>query len=432
MGHLVTLEEIEMTIQCPHNSPLLTPSVFKHAKLSPTITSRVDANYSSRVISEQIMNHPINAPVALQLVSNDYLALSRHPDVIEAMIRSLSGGGNGTPMSGVFIHGTCAQTALQQRLARLMQAQSGLLCQSGYAANVGLLQSIANSETIVHIDMLAHISLWEGIRSAGAIPVAFIHNSYESLEKNILRHGPGVVVIDSIYSTTGAIAPIREVVEVCERHECVLIVDESNSLGTHGPMGAGLVAEMGLSHRVQFRTASLAKAFSGRAGFVACSKQFSEYLRFESLPAIFSSPLLPHDIAGLNATLTVVQNECWRRELLRNNAKIVREELTAMGYNLNDSQSQIISLESGPEECTLLLHKTLIAKGIMGAPFIAPATPKNRSLIRFSLHAALNSDEIEKIISICKAIRHEVGMYEWPSTKRLVRTKKQPIIASTH
>jgi CAI-1 autoinducer synthase len=150
------------------------------------------------------------------------------------------------------------------------------------------------------------------------------HNEVEHLERQILRHGPGVVVVDSIYSTTGSIAPLREIVEICEAQGCILVADESHSLGTHGPNGEGLVVELGLAERVHFRTASLAKAFAGRAGFVTCSRRFAEYFKSESNPAIFSSTLLPHDIHGLAATLGVIRQEGWRRERLRENAAYLR------------------------------------------------------------------------------------------------------------
>ena len=420
--HLLERTQIVNTIKLNHTA---TP-VFQHAPLDASMDLRVDKYYDSRQIGTQIMNLSASHPSTISLVSNDYLALARHPDIVDAMIKSLNNGGCGTLMSGVFVHGNCPQTALQQRLAGAMQAQSGLLCQSGYAANVGLIQSLANSQTNIHIDMMAHMSLWEGIRSAGAHAIPFIHNDADSLEKNIRKYGGGIIVVDSIYSTTGAIAPIRECVELCEKYECTLLVDESHSLGLYGPDGGGLVAELGLAHRVQFRTASLAKAFAGRAGFVACSERFSEFLRFESLPAIFSSTLLPHDIAGLDATLTVIQKEQERRTQLRRNSKVIRDGLLALGYNLNGCQSQIIALESGPEDRTLGLHRALAQKGLLGAPFIAPATPKNRSLIRLSLHAALTNSELTHVLKTCEEIRSEVDMINWPSTRRLQRNFAAP------
>jgi CAI-1 autoinducer synthase len=233
-----------------------------------------------------------------------------------------------------------------------------------------------------------------------------------------LRHGPGVIVVDTVYSTNGSVCPLREIAEIAALRGCVLVADESHSLGTHGPNGEGLVVELGLTNRVHFRTASLAKAFAARAGFIACAAHFTDYFKFESLPAIFSSTLLPHEVAGLAATLDVIRTEGWRREKLRANAAYVRAGLDRLGYNLHDSQSQIIALEPGTEQQTILLRDALEERGIFGSVFCAPATPKNRSMVRLSLNSALKQQELDRILDACRDIRAKTGFDQWPSTRR--------------
>ena len=402
---------------------------YGHPDMPAFLSQRVQQYYRERVQNTwsggHIMRGRIPDATAVRLSSNDYLSLARHPKILAAMTESIQKNGNGLLMSGIFLHGTCPQLALEDRLANFMQAQSGILCQSGYCANTGLIQAIASDQTPVYIDVMAHMSLWEGIKSAGAKAVAVFHNEVEHLRRQVLRHGPGIVVVDAIYSTTGCLAPLQEIVEVCEEQGCVLIADESHSLGTHGPHGEGRVVELGLAERVHFRTASLAKTFAGRAGFITCSQHFQEYFKSESNPAIFSSTLLPHEVAGLDMTLTVIQQEGWRRQRLRKHAEQLRNALDALGYNLNDSQSQIVSLESGTEPQTIVLRDALESRGIFGAVFCAPATSKNRALIRFSLNALLTGSELERIISVCRDIRDEVGLASWPSTRRELRSKSR-------
>ena len=262
------------------------------------------------------------------------------------------------------------------------------------------------------------MSLWEGIRSAGAPGVMFHHNDPEHLERQILRHGPGVILVDTVYSTNGSVCPLRDIADIAAARGCVLIADESHSLGTHGPNGEGLVVELGLADRVHFRTASLAKAFAARAGFIACAAHFSEYFKFESRPAIFSSTLLPQEVAGLAATLEVIRTEGWRREKLYANSAYLRAGLEGLGYNLNGSRSQIISLESGTEQQTIVLRDALEARGVFGSVFCAPATPKNRSMVRLSLHCDLGRDELDRVLGACGDIRSNTGFDQWPSTRR--------------
>ncbi len=398
---------------------------YQNAEVPDFVALRVAKYYRERVQNTwhggHIMRGRVPGPDALHLSSNDYLSIARHPKIQTAMLESIQRDGNGLLMSGIFLHGACPQLQFEARLARFMQAEAGILCQSGFSANVGLLQAIANKHTPVYVDMMAHMSLWEGIKSAGAKAVTIFHNDLEHLERQILRYGPGVVVVDTVYSTTGCVAPLKGILEICEAQGCVLVADESHSLGTHGPNGEGLVVELGLAERVHFRTASLAKAFAGRAGFITSSNLFQEYFKFEANPAIFSSTLLPNEVMGLAATLDVIIQEAWRRDMLHANAAYLRMQLDALGYNLNDSETQIVSLESGTEQQTIVLRDALEARGIFGSVFCAPATPKNRALMRFSVNAGLTVSELERIVDVCRDIRDEVHLADWPSTRRKLR-----------
>lgn len=398
---------------------------YQNAEVPDFVFLRVAKYFRERVQNTwqggNIMRGRIPDASALHLSSNDYLSVSRHPAIQKAMLESIQRDGNGMLMSSVFLQGNCPQFQLESRLAKFMQAEAGVLCQSGFSANVGLLQAIANEHTPVYVDMMAHMSLWEGIKSAGAKMVTVFHNDSEHLERQILRHGPGIVLVDSVYSTTGCLAPLQEIIQICEAHGCVMVADESHALGTHGPKGEGLVVALGLADRVHFRTASLAKAFAGRAGFVTCSEKFCDFFRSESYHAIFSSTLLPHEVMGLDAALTVIKEEGWRRDKLHANAEYLRTHLDALGYNLNNSETQIVSLESGTEQQTIVLRDALETRGIFGSVFCAPATPKNRALMRFSVNADLTHADLQRIVHACRDMRDEVDLHNWPSSRRKLR-----------
>lgn len=386
------------------------------------LRARVNGYYYERVEKTwgggHIMKGLIPGKDAVMLVSNDYLSLASHPSILQAQINALAGLESAPVMSSVFLHGECPQTRFQASMAALIGTEDALLCQSGYAANVGLLQAIAGPKTPIYMDMVAHMSLWEGVKSAGAPVHPFRHNSATHLQQLIARHGPGVVVVDSVYSTNGSVSPLAEITAAAQAGDCVMVVDESHSLGTHGPSGAGLVAELGLGARVHFITASLAKAFAGRAGVIACSHRLTEFLKYSSHPAIFSSALLEHEIAGLQATLELIRHADDRRRRLRRNADYLRARLHKLGYNVDASDAQIIALEAGPEPQTMALRDALEARGVFGSVFCAPATAANRSLIRLSVNATLTLAQLDHVVQTCAAIRDEVDMWNWPSTRR--------------
>lgn len=391
------------------------------------LRERVDAFYEQRVKNSWNGGHICRGRVPeagdIVMISNDYLSLANHSHILRTQADAMLDSGIGLLMSGIFLNGANPQAALEKRFADFLQADGVVLCQSGWCANTGLIQSIANERVPVYIDLNAHMSLWEGIRSAGAPARPFRHNDADHLENLVRRYGSGVIVVDSIYSTSGSICPLEEIAGIGERHDCVVVVDESHSLGTHGARGEGLVASLGLSGKVHFRTASLAKAFAARAGLITCGKDFPDYFRTTSSPAIFSSTLLPHEVHGLGATLDVIQEESWRRTKLHHNADVLRNGLLDLGYNVTDSQSQILGLEAGPEPQTLILRDALEKRGVFGAVFAAPATSTNRSLVRLSVNASLTEKQLTHILNACRDMRDEVKLAEWPSTRRMQRRK---------
>lgn len=389
------------------------------------VTRRMDEHYVTRVQKLLGGEHMhVWAPPqagAVMLAGNDYLCIANEPALIDAQVRTLQGTQGQMLMSSVFLQEGSFQHRLEAKLAAFMGAEDGVLAQSGWAANVGLLQSIAEPGIPVYLDMLAHASLWEGVQSAQALPVPFLHNSPAHLERQIEKHGGGVIVIDALYSTNGSVAPLLEFVELAERSGSILIVDESHSLGTHGPGGAGLVVQEGLTERVHFRTASLAKAFAGRAGFITCSSHFKGYFLSASRPAIFSSCLLNHELAWFDAAVDFIRGAEDRRAALHRNTQEVRARLSELGYCIDDGTEQIIALEAGPEPKTLVLRKALEARGIYGAVFCAPATAKNRSLVRLTLNSGMTREEIDKLVAACADMRSKVDLDNWSSSSRRKR-----------
>jgi CAI-1 autoinducer synthase len=387
------------------------------------LSARVDDYHVRRKVDLWQGRHPLQGraprPGDIKVRSNDYLCLAGHPHVIESEIAALRAGGHGDAVSRVWIHHERdVIRAFEQRVAALMQAEDCVLCSSGYTANVGLIQSFATRGTPVYLDMKAHISLHEGVVSAGAQPVLFRHNDAQSLDKALAQGGPGLVCVDALYSTDGNIAPLAELVEVCERHGAALVVDETHSFGAQGPDGAGLVVAAGLSDRVHFRTVGLSKAVASRGGLVVSSRRNIEYFRYEALPAIFSTSVMQHEVAGFDAVLDIFENEDWRRDKLHANHAYLKQGLDALGYNVSASKAQIIALEPGDIRQTTALRDALEKRGVFGAIFFPPATPEKRCLIRFTVNCGLSRRELDRIIEVCDEIRGEVGMAEWRSTKR--------------
>ncbi|MDB5884230.1 MAG: aminotransferase, class [Polaromonas sp.] len=395
----------------PRNPPLLP-------RLRERFEQKFMAHWQSQWGGKPILHGSKPGSDSIRLDGNDYLGIAGHPDIVRAQIASLQHSNESVIQSGVFLLDAHPCRTLEASLAQWVGKEDGFICQSGYSANVGLLQAIADEQTPVYLDSLAHTSLWEGARAARAPAHAFRHNDPEHLSRMIERHGPGVVVVDSVYSTTGALCPLVRMVEVVEQHGCTILVDESHSLGTHGPQGAGLCAELGLTDRVHFISASLAKAFAGRAGFFTIPAAMRYYVLHNSYPNIFSSCLLPHEIAGLAATLEVVRHCDAERLRLHANTRRLRASLSDLGYPVHQGSQQIIALEAATEPATMVLRDQLEAHQVFGAIFCAPATSRNRAMVRLTLNAGLTGAEMDRIELTARKLAPVLKPWDWPIARR--------------
>ncbi len=383
----------------------------------PALSARVE-KYLERIEHGHPLRGKAPGEGVIELWSNDYLSLSGHPKIVRSQINMLQSSGDRQQTSVALPDPEIYLREVESEIAEFIDVEDVVLCQSGWCANVDILRLIGDAKTPIYLDIFVHASLWDGARASGAPIHTFRHNRPESFEKLAKRFGPGIVVVDAVYSSEGSVCPLAEITDIAERYSCITVVDESHSLGVYGKRGEGLIASLGLADRNHFRTASLSKAFATRAGFVGGPARVMSYFREQAPSMNHSATLLPHELAGLSATLKVIKQESWRRDRMWKNAKFLRRRLSELGYNVDNSNSQVIALEAGPEHRSMQLRDALEEKGIFGAVFCAPATPQNRSLLRFSVNCALDEAALQQIIDACADIRDAVKLDSWPSTKR--------------
>ena len=358
------------------------------------------------------MESPKPGPDAILLNNNDYLQIAGNARIRETMAEALLEGNRGPMMSAVFERpGEGERAKFESRMCDFLGFDSVFTSQSGFAANTGLISAIAGPQVPVYLDMFAHYSLWEGTMIAKCPVHAFRHNSPGHLTRLIERHGPGVIIVDSVYSGTGSVAPLEKYVKLTRHHESILVVDESHSLGTHGPQGAGMLAEGGFNDQdcEIVLTASLAKTFAGIGGITAGSKRIMEMVCNDSRPIIFSSALLPYQFAGFTETLNQIKEMDEKRNRLADRSRLLRTGLRDIGFDPGASESQIITLTIGQEKEAKRFKEYLHRNQIFGSLFCAPATPKNRAMIRFSMNSEINEQQISRLLEACKRWHKENG-----------------------
>ena len=324
------------------------------------------------------------------LHQNDYLSLSCHPDVLAQKLEVL-GRKAGQPLASTLFTGDGLEENAQLRIAlgAAMKAEDALLVSSGWAANVGLVEALAERDTPIYLDQRAHMSLWSGAKLSSGRTIMTRHNDPGALERRMRLKGPGIVCIDAIYSSNGAVADLRAYVEICERTGSVLIVDEAHSLLMRGQNGGGLAVQEGVAERIHFRTASFSKALGGHGGCIVGSRDSIWYLKHRSFSSVFSSAPLDVDCAAHRAALEVEQREPNRAIWANQVAALLRQELNERGIDTGASASQVISVPFTSEFDTCQAFGKLRDRGILTSVFIAPAAPLGKGFIRLSVNCEI-------------------------------------------
>jgi CAI-1 autoinducer synthase len=356
--------------------------------------------------------HPDELDDYICLHQNDYLRLSARPEVLQAKKDAIREEGNLFLSSTIFSGGRGMEEhyAFRALLADAMQAEDAVLTSSGWAANVGLLESVAKPGTPIYLDQKAHVSLWDGARLSPGKPIMVRHNDPEYLERRIKRDGAGIVCIDAFYSISGAVADVAAYVDVCERTGSVLVLDEAHSLVIAGQGGGGLAVEAGVAERVHFRTASFSKAIGGHGGCIAASRHLVWFLTHRAHAIVFSSSALACDSAAHRTALSIARAEPWLGRHTLEMAALLRQELSSRGIDTGASASQIVAIEFNHEQLASSFYQLMRDRGILTAIFLSPATPDGISVARFSTHAHLEAADVVRAADAAAEVMDVLGV----------------------
>lgn len=275
--------------------------------------------------------------------------------------------------------------------------------------------------THIYINSAAYESLWQGA-SRGIIH-KINHSSLTDLEQSIRRFGSGIIVVDSLYSAKDSITDLVKLCNLKEHYGCMLVVDESHSLGLYGPHGRGLAELANVTDHIDFITGSLAKAYCVRAGFIAGRSQKVVYAREISSSAIFSGALMSWNLYRLQRAIEIIYNADSERTRLLNISTKIRRAAMALEFDVEQPSmpSPILCLMGGSNSFSKKLQMYFENAGISGAIFIAPATPTNRSILRLTLHAGLSDQDVTRIIDTLEFIAQHCRL-------ELSHTFKAPIL----
>src|SRR5574337_1454708 len=266
----------------------------------------------------------VDGRAVLHFAGSDYLGLAGHPRLKQAACRATMRYGSGVAAARLISGNHDLYPQLEARLARFKSAEAALLFSTGYQANLGVISALTDSRDVVFNDALNHASIVDGCRLSRATVRIFPHNDLSALERLLEQEQSArrrLIVVDGLYSMDGDVAPLKEIVGLAERYDCMTLVDDSHSTGVLGESGRGTAEATGVLGRIDIETGSLAKTLGGFGAYVVGRRTVIDYLINRARPFIFTCALPPAVVAAVIEALTIVEQEPERRERLRDNIR---------------------------------------------------------------------------------------------------------------
>lgn len=341
------------------------------------------------------------SPTGIDLSSNDYLGLAKHPKLVNRLINAVRQEGCGSTGSRLLRGHRESFTAIEQRFSKFKRTARSLYFSSGYLANIAVLTTLPESGDVVYSDERNHASLIDGLRLSRADCVVFPHNDLNCLAEILSkdrRSGQRFIVVESLFSMNGDFAPLADYVSLCRKYDAYLIVDEAHAVGIYGREGNGLIDAAGVSPDVLVSINTAGKALGVTGAFVAGAGWAIDYLEQRARPFIFSTAPPPAFAEALMVSLEIIASEPERRERLFDRVKFLRKQLRQMNISISSDESQIIPILVGENTQTVSLASKMQKHGFDVRAIRPPSVPDGQALLRLSVNADLSEEDLRGFV----------------------------------
>lgn len=347
----------------------------------------------------------------VDFASNDYLGLSQHPALARAASDAARRWGSGSAASRLLSGNLGIHEELEKKLARFKREEAATVFSSGYLANLGVLQALANEKDLVVLDRFCHASLVDGARLSRAKLWVYPHRDAARLSELLSRAGSfrrRLVVTDAYFSMDGDLAPLPELSRVCRNHDAMLMIDEAHSTGVYGRAGGGIGEHFGVSGAADIVMGTLSKALGSVGGFIAGSRLVRETLLNFCRTFIYTTAPAPSASAAALRALRLIEKIPALRQRLWRNTGAVRHGLEELGLDLMGSEGPIIPIRAGSSERALKIQEKLKRAGFFVPAIRPPSVPSGTDRLRLSVSTAHTSAQIDGLLSAMK--KHARGL----------------------
>lgn len=351
----------------------------------------------------------------LNMCSNNYLGFANDERLRAAAKRAIDEYGVG-PGAVRSIAGTMSlHIQLEKRIAEFKRTEAALSVQSGLNTNLATIPLLMGKEDVLFTDELNHASIIDGVRLSKAQRVIFPHRDTGALAEKLEEHKQiekKLIITDGVFSMDGDLAPLPAIVELAEKYDAMVMVDDAHGEGVVGSHGRGIVDHFGLHGRVDIDCGTMSKAFGVMGGYIAGSAKLVEYLRQQARPFLFSSAATPPDVAACIAAIDILEEDDTPVRTLWENADYFKAALRGLGFDTGQSDTPITPVMLGEAETAWDFSKRLFVEDVFGTAIAFPTVPRGKARIRVMLSAAHSREDLDFAIEKFALVGRELGVIE--------------------
>lgn len=364
----------------------------------------------------------INGKKVINLSSNNYLGLAGDERLKEASIKATEKYGAGAGAVRTIIGTLDIHEELEEKLAKFKKAEAVIVFQSGFTANMGAIPAVMTKEDAIISDELNHASIIDGCRLSGAKILRFKHSDMEDMERVIKgaissnEYKKFLVITDGVFSMDGDIAKLPDIVEIAQKYDIPVYVDDAHASGVLGRdsngrlNGSGSVSHFGLYGKVDIQIGTLSKAIGVVGGYVAGSKQLIDWLKLRGRPFLFSTAMTPGDVGAVIKAIDILCNSTELVERMWENGSYFKKLLSQMGYDIGHSETPITPVIIGDEAKAMKFSDELFNEGVFAQGIAFPTVPRGTARVRNIVTAAHTRDMLEEAAESYRRVGKRMGI----------------------
>lgn len=344
----------------------------------------------------------VNGRKKLMLASYSYLGLLQHPLINQAAKEAIDQFGTGTHGVRILAGTESIHEDLENFIANFKHREKAIVYSSGYVTNLATISTLFHRGDAVICDKFDHASIVDGCLLSGAEFIRFNHNNLEDLERCLKKsqeYRNRCIIIDSVYSMDGDIAPLPEIVQLARQYDTLLMVDEAHSLGVLGEKGTGVEEYFHMEGQIDILMGTLSKVIPAIGGYITGDTTLINFLKHTARGFVFSAALTPPTVASAKAAFQIILDEPWRIKKLNDNVRYFLDNLHKAGFNTLQSQTAIIPLIIGEERKTWEVTRFMQERDIFVLPVVTPAVPPNTSRLRMNVTASMDTEHLDLVIN---------------------------------